>query len=465
VDEGRVAKRVGPWWLPYLSTPVGFLGFWALHRLGVLGPTPLWVLLVLTGITAAVGLVVEVAARRITNPMVRLHVRLSFATVTTTVVLYATAWGPVIAIGYVLAVIDGLRTEGSRAWWPGAAWSLVAMGFGQLAIGLGIAPSILAPHVAHAVAAGNAACLVIVLYSLGTTTRAAEQAQHDVVGEREHFRSLVQHASDVIAVLDRDLTIQYLSPAVFGLLGYAPEECVGQPIGTLVASAKRAIGRDWVEALVAAGGMIVTETTLEHRSGSPRIVEITSTLRADDTIVANVHDVTEQRVLERELRHQANHDVLTGLMNRAALIEAVEEHTVDAVVVGTISVLFVDLDGFKEVNDALGHERGDAVLVEAARRITTAVPSWALTGRLGGDEFLVVLHGVGNAQASALAAQILESLERPWNLAGYAISASIGIATTGEHPESVEDILRRADEAMYDAKRQGKGRYALARAS
>jgi diguanylate cyclase (GGDEF)-like protein/PAS domain S-box-containing protein len=463
VDEERVAKRVGPWWLPYLSTPVGFLGFWALHRLGMLGPTPLWVLLLLTGITAGTGLVVEAASPHLTSPKLRLHVRLGSAVVTTTVVLYATAWGPVIAIGFVLAVIDGLRTEGGDAWRPGAAWSLVGMGCGQLAIAFGIAPSILAPHVAHAVAAGNATCLVIVLYSLGTTTRAAEGAQRDVVAEREHFRSLVQHATDVIAVLDRDLTIEYVSPAIFGLLGYEPEECVGNPIGMLLTRAKYATGSEWVEALEAAGGMIVIETTLEHRSGSPRTVEITSTLRNDGTIVGNVHDVTEQRILERELRHQANHDVLTGLMNRAALIEAVEEHTIDAVVVDTISVLFVDLDGFKEVNDALGHERGDCVLVEAARRITAAVPPWALTGRLGGDEFLVVLHGVDNARASAIAAQILDSLEQPWDLQGYAISASIGVATTGAHRESVEDILRRADEAMYDAKRQGKNRFVLAR--
>ena len=80
MDEARVAKRVGPWWLPYLSTPVGFLGFWALHRLGVLGPTPLWVLLLLTGITAGTGLVVEVATRHLTHPKVRLHVRLGSAT-------------------------------------------------------------------------------------------------------------------------------------------------------------------------------------------------------------------------------------------------------------------------------------------------------------------------------------------------------------------------------------------------
>jgi diguanylate cyclase (GGDEF)-like protein/PAS domain S-box-containing protein len=464
MEDASKAKRVGPWWLPFLATPVGLFGFWLLHSLGVLGPTPLWVLLALIGATAAIGLIVEFVAKRVHNPLVRLHLRLVCSTITTTVVLYATAWGPVIAIGFVVAVIDGLRTEGSRAWWPGAVWSLVGIGFGQLAVALGIAPSILSPNVSHAVAAGNAACLVIVLYSLGTTTKAAEKAQQGVAAEREHFRSLVQHATDVIVVLDQNLDIEYISPAIHGLLGYAAEECIGRPLGSLVAGAGQNPAL-WRDRLDEAGGTITSEATLQHRSGSPRVVEVTSTVRADRTIVANVHDVTEQRALEHELRHQANHDVLTGLMNRAALIEAVERHTVDAVVVEKISVLFVDLDGFKEVNDALGHETGDAVLVEAARRIVDAVPPHALAGRLGGDEFLVVLHGTANEEASAIAHRILDGLEQPWKLRGCAISASIGVATTGEHPESVEDILRRADEAMYDAKRQGKNRFVLARAS
>jgi diguanylate cyclase (GGDEF)-like protein len=250
-----------------------------------------------------------------------------------------------------------------------------------------------------------------------------------------------------------------------GLLGFEPEECVGRPVSNMVAGATDAVGSEWILGLERAGGTVTSEITLTHRSGSPRIVELTSTLRADGTIVGNVHNVTEQRLLERELRHQANHDVLTGLMNRSALTEAVERHTVDAVVVETISVLFVDLDGFKEVNDALGHETGDAVLVEAARRIAGAVPTQALTGRLGGDEFLVVLHDIDNVEASGIALRILDALARPWPIPACKISASIGVATTGHQPEAVEDILRRADEAMYDAKRQGKGRYVLARAA
>jgi diguanylate cyclase (GGDEF)-like protein/PAS domain S-box-containing protein len=317
---------------------------------------------------------------------------------------------------------------------------------------------VLSLHVAHAVAVANAACLAIVMYSLGTTTATAERAQQAIAGEREHFRSLVQHATDVIAVLDRgDLVIRYVSPAVQPLLGYTPEECVGQPISMLVGD----LPIDAVQSLPV-HDTVVAELQLRHRDGSPRIVEIAATAREDGTVVGNVHDVTRRRALEHELRHKARHDPLTGLMNRGALIDAVERHVEGSTGATTISVLFVDLDGFKEVNDALGHEAGDAVLVDAARRIVSAVPSHALTGRLGGDEFLVVLPATRLEDASAIALRILDALDAPWARPGCEISASIGVATTGERRETAEEILRRADEAMYDAKRQGKGRYVLA---
>ncbi|MCU1429586.1 MAG: putative diguanylate cyclase/phosphodiesterase with sensor [Actinomycetia bacterium] len=462
MQKGTLRTRIGPF-LPYLGGPAGALGFWLMDRAHLLGSTPYWVILTLLVGTAIVNAGAYFVAQRLKPGAVRRNLRLAIAAATTTVIIYATGWGPVIAIGYVLGLSDVLRTDGSKAWSRGVIWSIGGIALGQLAIATHIAPTVLSPHVSLAVAAANATCLTIVMYSVGSTAAVAERATLDVGLEREHFRSLVAHATDVIAVIGSDLSIEYASPAIESLLGLTPEECIGMTIGDVLGIAEHERAAGLAERLEQVGRTFTTEMQMQHRDGSPRTVEVTATLRDDGTIVTNIHDVTQQRALERELRFQASHDKLTGLKNRAALIEAVEKHTINEVVVDTISVLFVDLDGFKEVNDALGHERGDSVLVEAARRIVGAVPSHALAGRLGGDEFLVVLPGTANDEAGAIALHILDALGRPWHLPGK-ISASIGVATTGRHPESVEDILRRADEAMYDAKRQGKGRFVLAAA-
>jgi diguanylate cyclase (GGDEF)-like protein len=162
------------------------------------------------------------------------------------------------------------------------------------------------------------------------------------------------------------------------------------------------------------------------------------------------------KVAQDELRHQANTDALTGLPNRASITEALEA----AVAHRDAAVMFVDLDGFKEVNDRLGHERGDAVLVEAADRIATSLGCAGTVGRLGGDEFLVVLPAGSDRELVAIADRILLSLQEPWD-EGNAISASIGIAHAVPN-ESADHLLDRADHAMYDAKSCGRARWRTA---
>ena len=162
------------------------------------------------------------------------------------------------------------------------------------------------------------------------------------------------------------------------------------------------------------------------------------------------------KVAQDELRHQANTDALTGLPNRASITNELETALEDR----RVAVMFVDLDGFKEVNDRLGHERGDAVLVEAARRIATSLGRRGVVGRLGGDEFLIVLPTQSHHELVAMADRILVALSQPWTEGG-AISASIGIATAAPH-ETAEHLLDRADGAMYDAKNCGRSRWRTA---
>jgi diguanylate cyclase (GGDEF)-like protein len=159
---------------------------------------------------------------------------------------------------------------------------------------------------------------------------------------------------------------------------------------------------------------------------------------------------------QAELHRQANTDALTGLANRAAITRALDE----AVQREQVSVMFVDLDGFKEINDRLGHERGDAVLIEAADRIATSLGRLGTVGRLGGDEFLVLLPALPERDLITVADRILDHLREPWPEGG-SITASIGIATAVAS-ESADRLLDRADTAMYDAKSCGRARWRTA---
>jgi diguanylate cyclase (GGDEF)-like protein len=152
-----------------------------------------------------------------------------------------------------------------------------------------------------------------------------------------------------------------------------------------------------------------------------------------------------------ELARQATRDALTGLANRAALADAPPGGT----------VVFVDLDDFKAVNDGLGHHAGDELLREVARRLEACVRASDIPVRLGGDEFAIVLPGVEQAGAERLAERILLELSLPFAVGGTEVNvgASIGIASAGDAPDGLDQALRRADAAMYAAKKHGKRRW------
>jgi diguanylate cyclase (GGDEF)-like protein len=175
-------------------------------------------------------------------------------------------------------------------------------------------------------------------------------------------------------------------------------------------------------------------------------------------LVLNLRDVTEQRALEAQLEYRASVDALTGLPNRAALMQ----HLGQLGSLDGTTVLFIDLDGFKEVNDALGHESGDGVLRDVAGRIAADVPTGVSVGRLGGDEFLAIMSGADDAAAIAVAQRIITGIEQLGSrLTRFPLSASIGIASAA-YAESPEQLLHRADQAMYRAKGTGAGRFSYA---
>ena len=164
----------------------------------------------------------------------------------------------------------------------------------------------------------------------------------------------------------------------------------------------------------------------------------------------------------REMEHHAHHDALTGLPNRNLFLDCVETALAKLPLKsGGIAAFFIDLDNFKLINDSLGHGAGDALLIEIALRLIESVRSGDLVARLGGDEFTVLLEGVDAAEAEDVAERILRSLRTSFNLEGHEVfsNASIGIAYSTDAEASAEDLLKRADTAMYRAKANGKSNY------
>jgi diguanylate cyclase (GGDEF)-like protein/PAS domain S-box-containing protein len=287
------------------------------------------------------------------------------------------------------------------------------------------------------------------------------------------FRSLVQHSSDVILIIDAEGTIRYVSPSAMRVLRHDAAALTGRALVDLVDPADRPRVAAFVPAAVAHGGVGMPEEWRFLRpDGAPVHAEVVATnLLADPTvrgIVLNTRDVGERKRLEHELLHQAFHDPLTGLANRALFRDRVSH----ALALATrsrrhIAVLFLDLDDFKKVNDSLGHSAGDRLLVAAAERFRSCGRTADTIARLGGDEFAILVEdGDGARDHEALAARLKAAMAQPFTLNGTEVfvSASIGIATscgdtTADSPlEAADEVLRNADVAMYAAKRAGKGR-------
>ena len=305
--------------------------------------------------------------------------------------------------------------------------------------------------------------------SLALESAALTEEVHRRAGEAR-FASLVQHASDLITVLDPTATVVYQSPSVERVLGYAAEDVVGTRFERLLEPGEEGRLLHLLGDRSAGAEPQVLECGLRHRDGTVRQFEILYTDLLDDEnvrgIVLNGRDVSERKAFEEQLAHQAFHDPVTGLANRALFAERVR-HAVSRArrESAGLAVLFLDLDDFKTVNDSLGHAAGDAVLLEVAKRIDACVRVSDTAARFGGDEFAVLLEEVASPQDAAdTAERILESLAVPLSLEGKEIfiGSSLGITVGGgEAIADADELIRNADAAMYIAKRDGKGGYRI----
>lgn len=295
--------------------------------------------------------------------------------------------------------------------------------------------------------------------------RNAERAAEAAVRASEaRFRSLVQHSSDLIFLLDEHGLIQFASSSASRVIGYESEALVGVELAALAHRDEASLVTGFMELAAEIPGLSpAAEFSLVRPDGDIVLVEAVATnMLADPAvrgIVLNARDVGERKTLLDQLAHQAFHDPLTGLANRALFYDRASHALQLAARQGTaVFVVYLDLDDFKQVNDTLGHAEGDRLLTLVAARLRTCARDADTVARLGGDEFAILVEDA-DAQVSgaALIARIREQMAYPFALAGAEVRASASVGSAVAHGGAVDDILRHADLAMYAAKRAEKG--------
>lgn len=370
--------------------------------------------------------------------------------------------GPLV----LLAVADTVRYSGSRAGRLALGWGVTGIVGHQVVVAAMGWPTVAAGGGGHALAAMHALLVVLVGNRVVRLATQGEAAARDVVEAQHRVEAVLAGASDLTLIIS-DGVVTYQSPSAARPLGYGPHDLLGQAYLELIHPDDRRRAIDFVqELLTEPGSSGLLQCRLRGADGDHVPVESSCRNLLDDPTVAGfvvtARDVSEREQLQAQLTHRAFHDDLTGLANRALLLDRLE-HT--GLRVGRnghrYAVLYVDLDGFKPINDTYGHVVGDAVLREIAQRLLLATRRSDTVARLGGDEFAVLIEEQHEAvDAGRVAGRILEHLRRPLTVDGLSmqVTASIGIAYD-EDGEAPADVLRDADIAMYLAKREGKDRF------
>jgi diguanylate cyclase (GGDEF)-like protein/PAS domain S-box-containing protein len=279
----------------------------------------------------------------------------------------------------------------------------------------------------------------------------------------ELFQALVQDTSDAILILNDDATVRYASPSAKDIFGDITFE--GTNVQALTAARTREWSPDEPDGPANGGNFHELWRMVCHDGRTIMVWVKYSDLRAEPSVqglVLTVRDVTAQRRLQEELRHQAFHDSLTGLANRALFADRAEHALSLARRNGTVAaVLFMDLDDFKEVNDTLGHAVGDELLTVFAARLAELARESDSAARISGDEFALLIENLDDAGGpDSAAARAVTAFSAPYTLPKDEVimTASVGVATS-EDSESADELMRHADLALYAAKSEGKRRW------
>jgi diguanylate cyclase (GGDEF)-like protein/PAS domain S-box-containing protein len=282
--------------------------------------------------------------------------------------------------------------------------------------------------------------------------------QHTMVADSEQlFRTMFDCSPIAIALMTEDQSITRVNAACERLLGRGAAELIGRPAEELAPDAAEDDGDQYEVHFTRPDGSEVW--------GRVNRTSLAAGVRADPGLVlTQIEDITLLRTMQAQFAHAATHDQLTGLPNRALVLDRLAEVLTDAEKTGRrIAVLYCDVDHFKEINDTLGHAAGDQLLTLIGRNLASTARHRDIVGRFGGDEFVLVAYPMPNeAKATALAERVMRTVRRPVELSGEPVvaSLSIGVALSGPD-DSADSILAAADQALYIAKAGGRGQWQL----
>lgn len=301
---------------------------------------------------------------------------------------------------------------------------------------------------------------------IGTAHDVTEHRQLDE--ERARLAMIVESSNDAIFSVSLDDVITSWNKGAEKIFGFSTTEIVGRQIFTLLPPERYVERAEILQSILKGEALHHFETTRLKKDGSQIYVSLSTSpiLAANGKIIGNsviARDVTERRKMEAIIQHQAHHDTLTDLPNRQLFMDFLERELAQARRYDTqLALLFLDLNGFKKINDTMGHDCGDHLLKEVARRLRACIRESDIVARLGGDEFTVLMPDLSHSEDVGIVVQkILSVFERPFKLDAVTVDAStsIGVCMFPDDGKDGEDLIKKADIAMYDAKKAGKNAY------
>jgi diguanylate cyclase (GGDEF)-like protein/PAS domain S-box-containing protein len=295
--------------------------------------------------------------------------------------------------------------------------------------------------------------------------------------EKSHYQlqSIIRNVMDGIIMINERGEIQGFNPAAEEIFGYSQQEVLSKNLKMLMPEPDRSKHDSYIRRYFQTGqtrilGVRGREVTAARKGGEEFSMEMSVSemlLGGHRYFIGITRDITERKLAEKKIAHLAHYDYLTDLPNRALFLDVLN-HSISLAKRNKhiTAVLFLDLDGFKKINDVLGHDTGDLLLKEVSSRIRGMIRDSDTVARVGGDEFILVLDNIGSGENAAVVAQkIIDALARPFDLKGQLcrVGGSIGISMYPEYSKVSEKLIQQADEAMYLAKQSGKNTWKLYR--